>query len=227
DNLGHYVHRGGGRIDLPPIQRDHADCRIEMRATDRPEQHDQRGKCRNRRERICEQGHGGVSRGKTLGHDSRADHAGGEQQRAQRLGQDLARHHATSSVGRDLPILCKCSCNFTRSSVLNGRLVKILMRLSSSRNVCRNASHLSVSEPSTAAGSATPQWAVSGWPIHTGQASAAALSQTVNTKSRCGAPGFENSSQLLERMPSTGNFICFSSSSAIGCTLPLGELPAL
>ncbi len=53
-------------------------------------------------------------------------------------------------------------------------------------------------------GSGTPQCAVIGWPGHTGQTSLAALSQTVNTKSICGAPGFANSSQLLLRKPSTG-----------------------
>jgi len=47
-----------------------------------------------------------------------------------------------------------------------------------------------------------PQWAVIGWPGQTGQASPAAPSQTVNTKSIAGAPGPANSSQLFERNPS-------------------------
>ena len=34
-----------------------------------------------------------------------------------------------------------------------------------------------------------PQWAVIGWPGQIGQTSFAALSQTVNTKSKVGAPG--------------------------------------
>ncbi len=44
-----------------------------------------------------------------------------------------------------------------------------------------------------------PQCAVTGWPGQTGQVSAAAESQTVNTKSIEGAPGAENSSQPLDR----------------------------
>lgn len=44
-----------------------------------------------------------------------------------------------------------------------------------------------------------PQWVVMGWPGQTGQASPAALSQTVNKKSMAGASGFANSSQLFER----------------------------
>src|SRR3954447_5011998 len=49
-----------------------------------------------------------------------------------------------------------------------------------------------------------PQCAVAGWPGQTGQASPAALSQTVKMKSIWGASGPENSSQLLDRKPSTG-----------------------
>ena len=49
-----------------------------------------------------------------------------------------------------------------------------------------------------------PQCAVIGWPGQTGQVSAAAVSQTVKTKSMSGAPGIANSSQLFERKPSVG-----------------------
>ena len=49
-----------------------------------------------------------------------------------------------------------------------------------------------------------PQWAVIGWPGQTGQASLAASSQRVKTKSIVGAPGAANSSQLFERRPSVG-----------------------
>ena len=42
-----------------------------------------------------------------------------------------------------------------------------------------------------------------------------------------GRAGLPNSSQLFERMPSVGIFICLSRSSAMGWTLPLGVLPAL
>jgi hypothetical protein len=40
-----------------------------------------------------------------------------------------------------------------------------------------------------------------GWPGHTGHVSAAALSQTVNTKSNSGAFGAVNSSHDFERKP--------------------------
>jgi len=43
-----------------------------------------------------------------------------------------------------------------------------------------------------------------GWPGQIGHASAAALSQTVKTKSIFGASGPENSSQLFERKPFVG-----------------------
>ena len=46
-----------------------------------------------------------------------------------------------------------------------------------------------------------PQCAVIGWPGHTGHASAAALSQTVNTKSNSGAPALANSSHDFDRKP--------------------------
>ena len=64
-----------------------------------------------------------------------------------------------------------------------------------------NASALSAGVPVAAAGSGTPQWAVMGCPGHTGHVSAAALSQTVKTKSNCGASGVVNSFQDFERKP--------------------------
>jgi hypothetical protein len=60
--------------------------------------------------------------------------------------------------------------------------------------VSRNARAISSGVPTAAAGSGTPQWAVKGRPGQTGQISLAALSQTVKTKWRWGAPGFANSS---------------------------------
>ena len=80
--------------------------------------------------------------------------------------------------------------------------------------------------PTKAAGSSMPQCAVIGWPGQTGQTSAAALSQTVNTKSSSGASGLVNSSQLFERNPSVLKFSCCSSRSATGLTRPVGWLPA-
>jgi hypothetical protein len=44
---------------------------------------------------------------------------------------------------------------------------------------------------------------VIGWPGHNGQASPAALSQTVKTKSRSGAPGLANTAQDFERSVET------------------------
>src|SRR5690606_33978308 len=80
--------------------------------------------------------------------------------------------------------------------------------------------------PATAAGSGTPQWAVIGWPGQTGQASLAALSQTVKTKSRWGAPAAANSSQFLLRSPAVDSRFFSSSSRANGFTAPAGWLPA-
>ncbi len=70
-----------------------------------------------------------------------------------------------------------------------GRLTNSSTRRSSTRNASRNAAVFSRSLPVTAAGSATPQCAVIGWPGQTGQTSPAALSQTVMTKSSGAAPG--------------------------------------
>ena len=78
------------------------------------------------------------------------------------------------------------------------------------------------SVPFAAAGSGTPQCAVMGWPGHTGHTSPAALSQTVRTKSICGASGLANSSQFLLRYPSVGMRNDSSVSRANGFTLPFG-----
>ena len=55
-----------------------------------------------------------------------------------------------------------------------------------------------------------------GLPGHTGQGSAAALSQTVNTKCINGAPGRANSPQSLLLNPSVGSWFFSSSSKAKG-----------
>src|SRR3546814_17301097 len=68
-----------------------------------------------------------------------------------------------------------------------------------------------------------PQCAVIGWPIHTGQVSPAALSQTVKIKSNCGASGAANSYQLFERMPAMSKPSPFRTDRAIGWTAPLGR----
>src|SRR5258706_13714180 len=72
-----------------------------------------------------------------------------------------------------------------------------------------------------------PQWALIGRPGQTGQVSLAALPQTVNTKSRRGAPGPESSFQLLLWKPSSEWLPRRSISRASGWTAPFGWLPAL
>ena len=118
-------------------------------------------------------------------------------------------------------------CRAIRSSISRRRLVKILMRASSSRNAFVNALALSSSDPAAAAGSSMPQCAVIGWPGQTGHTSAAALSQTVNTNCIGGASGDENSFQLLLRRCSVGSRLRSSVAIASGCTSPFGKLPAL
>jgi hypothetical protein len=72
-----------------------------------------------------------------------------------------------------------------------------------------------------------PQGAVTGVPGQTGQASPAAPSQTVNTKSIAAAPGATNSSKDFERRPCVSKPCSASSRSAQGCTARFGKLPAL
>ena len=78
----------------------------------------------------------------------------------------------------------------SRSQPERGRDKKSNILRSRSRNASRNARSICSGLPTTAAGSATPQGAVMGWPGHTGQTSFVAASHTVSTKSICGAPGF-------------------------------------
>ena len=125
------------------------------------------------------------------------------------------------------PISSSRSCRASRVSLSSGRLANSSMRRLSRSSARRNARRRSASEPVTAAGSGTPQCAVIGCPGQTGHCSAAAWSQTVNTKCMCGASGAVNSSQLLLRRPSVGTRCCSSSSSASGSIRPFGWLPAL
>ena len=114
-----------------------------------------------------------VSARQPLGHDARADDARPSSNEPRNFANSPALHFKPLRRWRAaLPISRRRSCSLARSSERMGRLVKILMRLSSSRKVRRNASHFSVSDPSTAAGSSTPQCAVIGWPGQTGQISA-------------------------------------------------------
>src|SRR5260221_7916177 len=142
-------------------------------------------------------------------------------------GKPAGAAHAYGMGDTFFPSESSCSCSLVRSSVASGRLVKILMRFSRVLNAIRNAAHRSPSEPCAAAGSGKPQCAVIGRPGQNGHASPAALSQTVNTKSREGAAGPANSSQLLLPRTAVDSCIWPSSSSAIGGTAPSGWLPAL
>jgi hypothetical protein len=72
-----------------------------------------------------------------------------------------------------------------------------------------------------------PQWAVMGWPGQKGQASLAALSQTVKTKSMRGALGAANSSQDLLRRPVVEMPADASCCERFGRGDPEGWLPAL
>ena len=69
---------------------------------------------------------------------------------------------------------------------------------------------------------------VIGWPGQIGQTSLAALSQTVKTKSSSGAPG---AGELLPRFrPRVARIVVepdLAVRGVIGCTLPVGMLPAL
>ena len=66
-----------------------------------------------------------------------------------------------------------------------------------------------------------------GWPGQTGHTSFAALSQTVKTKLRFGAPGFANSSQLLLRSPPWAGEPLRVASAPRDEQIPAGWLPAL
>src|SRR5262249_18526560 len=82
------------------------------------------------------------------------------------------------------------------------------------------------SEPSTAAGSGTPQCAVIGWPGQIGQTSPAASPQTVKMKSSCGAPGLANSSQDFDRKSEAWKPRPSTIGTAWGLTRPAGVEPA-
>ena len=118
-------------------------------------------------------------------------------------------HHATSGLGLVAPSSCPISRNFAFSAILSrlliGRFAKIdnpVPEVTGRQNEGRLL--LDIGSLDSAAGSSMPQWAVIGWPGQTGQASAAAVSQTVKTKSITGAPGAAYSSQLFDRKPSIG-----------------------
>ena len=125
------------------------------------------------------------------------------------------------------PILSISFFSEKPSRVASGKLRNRPILRSSKKNASRKDFSSCSAVPFTAAGSGIPQCAVIGWPGHTGHTSFAALSQTVKTKSRLGAPGCANSSQLLLRSPVVGKCAASSCRNASGRTVPVGWLPAL
>src|SRR5690606_27883413 len=93
-----------------------------------------------------------------------------------------------------------------------------------SAKVRSKARAITSSEPSTWAGSATPQWALTVSPIHNGQLSPAAASQTVTAISS-GTSSY--SCHDCELGSPTGTPWRASTASAFSLTLPVGKLPAL
>src|SRR5258705_8791133 len=174
-------------------------------------------KCQNQRDQRCSGGNGigeqrycHVSAAQPFRQDAGTDHC-----REQKRGPEKFR--ANSLRQRKIhcrPIRSTAFCIARPSRLATGKLKRRLILRSRVTKASRNARSICSGVPSTAAGSGTPQWAVTGCPGHTGQISFAALSQTVNTKSIFGAPGFANSSQLLLRKPETGSLAvssCFIS----------------
>src|ERR1700737_2450562 len=96
-----------------------------------------------------------------------------------------------------LPMRASSLLSSDLSRVAKGKFKNSAILRSSATNVSRNARSSCAAPPAVWPGSGIPQCVVLGCPGQTGQASLAALSQTVNTKSIRGAPGGANSSQLL------------------------------
>src|SRR5262249_1483739 len=208
-----------------PRGEDERHSRVEMRARQRPEHGHEHHEDGAGRDGVAQEGDRSIPAGQPLGHDPGADDGCDQQARAEGLGQQAsAELHAAESLL--LPIESSCRCSDSVSSELMGRLTKIEIRFESMRNVSANASRTSASLPLAAAGSGTPQWAVIGWPGQKGEASPAALPQTVKTKFKGVAPGPLNSRQLFERTALTSKFILRRRSSAYGCRRPVGLLPA-
>src|SRR5580765_1682062 len=148
---------------------------------------------------VSKQGDGDVPARQTFAHDARADDRCDEEKSPAELCCDTATESLHSAPMRSISFLMA-----SESRLLKGKHTKRLIRRSSMMYASRKARASCSGDPTTAAGSGTPQCAVIGWPGQTGHTSFAALSQTVNTKSSSGAPGFANSSHALLRNPATG-----------------------
>src|ERR1700722_6926445 len=166
--------------------------------------------------RIRQQGHGNVSGGQSLCHDSRTDDRGHK-----KGGSEKFRHDPRAQIRfHCFPIRSTSVWIASLSRLSRGKESKRLILRSRSRKASRKARSICSAVPFTSAGSATPQCAVIGCPGQIGHTSLAALSQTVKTKFIFGAPGFANSSQFLLRKPPAGKpaiSICLSAS---GRTIP-------
>src|SRR5882762_2233529 len=194
-----------------------------MRAGNRTEGENQRNERRAGCRGIGKQSQRNISAGKPLRHDPRTENGGHEKRSPEKFRCGAPRERTFHWC--PMPSISFWMASWPR--VERGKDIKRLILRSRIMNALRNARSISSGVPCAAAGSGTPQWAVMGWPGHTGQISLAALSQTVKTKFICGAPGFANSSQLLLRKSSVDireSSICLSAS---GRTWPAGWLPAL
>src|SRR5260221_6014678 len=210
------------------MRQPHADNRADdLRARDRREGEDERDQGAARRQRIGEEGEGEIAAGEPLRHDAGADNGGEQQRRADALGCGAPSDAHIYGDGAARPISSALRLRASRSSLSSGSTTKSLMRASSRRYASRKAAIRCSSVPAAAAGSGTPQCAVTGLPGHTGQVSPAAWSQTVKTKSMTGASARANSSQDLLRACGSGMRSLSSSWSVSGCTSPLGKEPAL
>src|SRR5580704_1519291 len=171
-----------------------------MSARDGSKRQDQGNERGSSRQRVAEKGETQVAACEALGHDAGTHDGHKQKARSQEFCGD---------AGAEVELHCRpmFSISFlsaSRSNVESGRLRNRPILRSRRKNASRNALSICWLLPSTAAGSGIPQWAVIGWPGHTGQTSLAALSQTVNTKSSLGASGLANSFQLLLRRPELG-----------------------
>ena len=166
------------------------------------------------RDGVAEQRDRLIAAGQPFGHDAGADDRRDQDGCAKAFGNKPPGKGAERSLMRQRMPGCRWmlwSCRSHRAAagapeLLSdriGKATKMLMRLVSMRSASAKARRRSTSVPSTAAGSGIPQWAVMGCPGQSGQASFAASSQTVKTKSSLGALGRANSLQLLERKPLT------------------------
>src|ERR1051326_5001267 len=223
ETLHHHVGR-----DLAPWQfaargEHQRDRRVEMRPGNRPQDRDDHDEDGARRDGVAEQRDRQIPAGEALGHDAGADDGRDQNRGTQALGEEppperAARAHAAEAgscpASFFLPIASSWRCNESASSEQIGRLTKMSMRFDSMRSASAKARRPCASLPVAAAGSGTPPCAVIDCPGLLWQVSAAALSQTVNTKSSLGASGLANSLQLFERSPLTSKLSLRKRSSA-------------